>query len=88
MFPPPPDFPLPFLLTHALAHPRPVPLAVARFLLGPLLDEPGLDQHTLIVRADGDITLPPITWIRLLLRARELAEGTAALDNRPPPHAH
>jgi hypothetical protein len=68
-----PDFPS--LLAAALANRHVVPLEVARTLLGSLLDEASLDQHTLLVWPDGEIGLWPTTWIRLILRAREMAAG-------------
>lgn len=63
------------LLADALVNEQVVPLATARALLGSLLDEASLDQHTLMVRPDGEIALFPLSWIRLILRARELAAG-------------
>ncbi len=64
------------LISEARARPRPVPIEEARRTLGALFDEFELAQETLVIPWGADPALTPTTWIRVVRRAKEIADRT------------
>lgn len=71
---PRPDFDR--LISEARVRPRPVSIEEARRTLGVLFDEYDLAQETLVICQGADPALTPTTWIRVVRRAKEIADRT------------